>query len=230
MYIFLHFDSVILVCIWTHPRANVCTLSCVWFFATPQIVAHQAALSMEFSRQKYWSGLPLPTAGNLTDARTEPASLASPASPARGGRFFTTRPQRSPVSECHMVYVCDAHDISQQSYDSFDSLWLKSNICVQAWKMNVYNSVQFSSVVQSCRTLWPHESQHARPLCPSPTPVVHWDSRPSSRWCHPAISSSVIPFSSCPQSLPASESFPMSQVFTYVSLYTIVSDLSTGFK
>ena len=48
-----------------------------------------------------------------------------------------------------------------------------------------------------------HESQHARPPCPSPTPGVHWDSRPSSQWCHPAISSSVVPFSSCPQSLPS---------------------------
>ena len=54
----------------------------------------------------------------------------------------------------------------------------------------------------------PHESQHARPPCPSPTPRVHSDSHPSSQWCHPAISSSVVPFSSCPQSLRASESFP----------------------
>ena len=63
----------------------------------------------------------------------------------------------------------------------------------------------------------PHESQHARPPCPSPTPGVHSDSHPSSRWCHPAISSSVVPFSSCPQSLPASESFPMSQLFAWGS-------------
>ena len=61
-------------------------------------------------------------------------------------------------------------------------------------------------------SLRPHESQHARPPCPSPTPGVHSDSHPTSQWCHPAISSSVIPFSSCPQSLPASESFPMSQL------------------
>ena len=62
-------------------------------------------------------------------------------------------------------------------------------------------------------SLQPHESQHARPTCPSPTPRVHSDSRPSSQWCHPAISSSVVLFSSCPQSLPASGSFPMSQLF-----------------
>ena len=64
-------------------------------------------------------------------------------------------------------------------------------------------------------SLLPHESQHARPPCPSPTPRVHWDSRPLSQWCHPAISSSAVPFSSWPQSLPASESFPMSQLFAW---------------
>ena len=65
-------------------------------------------------------------------------------------------------------------------------------------------SVQFSHSVVS-NFLRPHELQHARPPCPSPTPGVHSDSCPSSQWCHPAISSSVVPFSSCPQSLPASE-------------------------
>ena len=73
-------------------------------------------------------------------------------------------------------------------------------------------TVQFScSVVSDSLRL--HEPQHARSPCPSPSPRVHSDSRPLSPWCHPAISSSVVPFSSCPQSLPASESFPMSQFF-----------------
>ena len=76
------------------------------------------------------------------------------------------------------------------------------------------SSVQFSFSVVS-NFLWPHEFQHARPLYPSPTPGVHSDSCPSSQWCHPAVSSSVIPFSSSPQSLPASKSFPMSQLFTW---------------
>ena len=66
-----------------------------------------------------------------------------------------------------------------------------------------FSSVQFSCSVASS-SLWPHESQHARPPCSSPNPGVHSDSCPLSQWCHPAISSSVIPFSSCPQSLPAS--------------------------
>ena len=69
-----------------------------------------------------------------------------------------------------------------------------------------FSSVQYSVVSDSLRS---HESQHARPPCPSPTPEVHSDSRPSSQWCHPTISSFVVPFSSCPQSLPASESFPI---------------------
>ena len=76
------------------------------------------------------------------------------------------------------------------------------------------SSVQFSHPVIS-DSLRPHESQHARPPCPPPTPRVHPNSCPWSWWCHPAISSSVIPFSSCPQSLPASESFPMSQLFAW---------------
>ena len=74
----------------------------------------------------------------------------------------------------------------------------------------IYYSVQFSRSVVS-KILWPHELQDTRLPCPSPAPRVH--SCPSGRWCHPAISSSVVPFSSCPQSLPASQSFPMSQLF-----------------
>ena len=76
-------------------------------------------------------------------------------------------------------------------------------------------------------SLRPHESQHARLSCPSSTPRVHPNSRPSSRWCHPAISSSVIPFSSCLQSLPASESFPMSQLFAWGGQSTGVSALAS---
>ena len=87
-------------------------------------------------------------------------------------------------------------------------------------------SVQFSCSVVS-NSLRPHESQHARPPCPSPTPGVHSDSWPSSQWCHPAISSSVIPFSSCPQSLPASESFPMSQLYAWGGQSTGVSALAS---
>ena len=88
------------------------------------------------------------------------------------------------------------------------------------------SSVQFSRSVVS-DSLWPQKRQPTRPPCPSPTPRVHSDSSPSSQWCHPAISSSVVPFSSCPQSLPASESFPMSQLFTWGGQSTGVSALAS---
>ena len=87
-------------------------------------------------------------------------------------------------------------------------------------------SDQISRSVLS-NSLRPHESQHTRPPCPSPTPGVHWDSRPSSQWCHPAISSSVVPFSSCPETLPASEPFPISQLFTWGGQSTGVSALAS---
>ena len=76
-------------------------------------------------------------------------------------------------------------------------------------------------------SLRPHESQHARPPCPSPTPGVHSDPHPLSQWCHPALSFSVVPFFSCPQSLPASGSFPMSQLFTWDGQSTRVSALAS---
>ena len=87
---------------------------------------------------------------------------------------------------------------------------LLASFCKRIW--NSIDSVQFSSVAQLCLTLWPHEPQHARPPCPSPTPCVYPNSCPLSQWCHSTISFSVIPFSSCPQSSPASGSFPRSQL------------------
>ena len=87
--------------------------------------------------------------------------------------------------------------------------------------LSQFSSVQFSHSVMS------DSVQHASPPCPSPTPGVHSDSCPSSQWCHPATSSSVIPFSSCPQSLPASESFPVSQLFAWGGQSTRVSALAS---
>ena len=96
--------------------------------------------------------------------------------------------------------------------------WIHVYVWLSLLTWNYHNivnqlSVQFSCSVVS-NSLQPHESQHARHPCPSLTPGVYSNSCPSSRWCHPSISSSVDPFSSCPQSLPASGSFPMSQLFT----------------
>ena len=118
--------------------------------------------------------------------------------------------------------------------------WVRSIPGIQGWfsihksitiqtkgKINhQFSSVQFSRSVMS-DSLRPHESQHSRPPCPSPTPGVHSDSRPSNQWCHLAISSSVVSFSSCPQSLPASESFPMSQLFAWGGQSTGVSALAS---
>ena len=86
---------------------------------------------------------------------------------------------------------------------------------------------QFSRSVVS-DSLWPHEPQPARPPCPSPTPGVHPNPRPLGQWCHPATSSSVVPFPSCPQSLPASGSFPVSQLFMWGGQSTGVSALASA--
>ena len=131
-------------------------------------------------------------------------------------------------------------DLEIQFIKSAFSTWRKINLKTQnqkwpgefTWKegdlpyLNMYQSVQLSHSVTS-NSLRPCELQHARPPCPSPTPRLHSNSHPSSRWCHPAISSSVVPFSSCPQSLPASESFPMSQLFTWGGQSTAVSALAS---
>ena len=104
------------------------------------------------------------------------------------------------ITELNMLTNLIAIDISQYIRASnYHIVHLKFTQC----------SVQFISVAQSCLTLRPHESQHARPPCQSPTPGVYPNSCPSSQPCHPAISSSVIPFSSCPQSLPTSGSFQL---------------------
>ena len=102
------------------------------------------------------------------------------------------------------------HSVSQLG--PFYNVW--RNFWYQNWGSAKFSSVQFSCSVLS-DSLQPHESQHARPPCPYPTPRVSPNSCSSSQWCHPAISSSVVPFSSCPQSLPASGSFSMSQLFTW---------------
>ena len=101
----------------------------------------------------------------------------------------------------------------------------KAMWCISLSSMTIRSDHISCSVMSN--SLQPHESQHTRPPCPSPTPGVHSGSRPSSQWCHPAISSSVVPFSSCPQSLPASESFPVSQLFTWGGQSTGVSALAS---
>ena len=104
-------------------------------------------------------------------------------------------------------------------------IWL----CFKTNSLTHYYYIQFSSVqsLSHVQLFGPHESQHSRPPCPSPTPGVHSDSHPLSQWCCPAISSSVVPFSSCPQFLTALETFPMSQIFTWGGQSNGVSALAS---
>ena len=137
-----------------------------------------------------------------------------------------------------MARIWPLHDHSQLMLSSHNRFimflleaWVNTDTIAvstnRSFVMKRWNIYQFSSVAQSCLTLQPHESQHARPPCPSPTPRGRSESCPSSQWCHPAISSSVVPFSSCPQSLPASKSFPMSQLFAWGGQRTGVSALAS---
>ena len=114
--------------------------------------------------------------------------------------------------------------VSLSLKDTLKSFLITCSVCLRI--VTQFSSVQFShSVVPD--SLWPHESQPARPPCPSPSHGVHSDSCPPSQWCHPAISSSVVPFSFCPKSLPVSESFPMTQLFTWGGQRTGVSALTS---
>ena len=101
--------------------------------------------------------------------------------------------------------------MEQQKGSIFGKAYVKAVYFYLAYLTYMQSSVQFSCSVVSC--LWLHEAQHTRPPCPSPIPRVHSNPCPLSWWCHPTISSSVIPFSSCPQSFPESWSFQMSQLF-----------------
>ena len=162
---------------WWGPWAVVLKLYCVTHSvmtnsAAPRTVAGQAPLSMGFSRQEYWSGLPFPSPGDLPHPGTEP---------------------RPPALQADAV---PSEPSGKQAFQGCSSV------------------SQFSRSVM-CNSLQPCESQHARPPCPSPTPGVYSNSCPSSRWGRPAISSSVVPCSSFPQSLPASGSFPMSRLFAW---------------
>ena len=125
--------------------------------------------------------------------------------------FWSTEAQTAGIVK--VTQVMTQNEAIPRSSD----LWPCCDSTLPLFNFRSLESVQFSHSVVS-DSLWPHELQLARPPCPSPTPGVHSNSHPSSRWCHPAILSSVIPFSSCPQSLPASESFPMSQLFAWNSL------------
>ena len=125
-----------------------------------------------------------------------------------------------------ITYACTLLARTQKTHLTEKKPGKSSPAVFQVGKEVQFSSVQFSHSVMS-DSFRPHESQHARPPCPSPTPGAHSNSCPSSWRCHPAISSSVVPFSSCPQSLPASGSFPISQLFAWGGQSTGVSALAS---
>ena len=131
-------------------------------------------------------------------------------------------PTRASASEAKELenHSCRLWGSSNRQLPVFRKVYMYTHIL----QLLRWDQISHSVVSSSLR---PNESQHARPPWPSPTPRVHSDSRPSSQWCHPAISSSVVPFSSCPQSLPASESFPMSQLFAWGAQSIGVSALAS---
>ena len=161
--------------------------------ATPETAAHQAPLSLGFSRQEHWSGLPFPSPMHESEKWKRSRSVMSDSSRPHG--LQPTRllhpwdfPGKSTGVGCHCL------------------LWLY---------LQLGPNVSVSSV-QSLSHIWffvTHGLQQTRLPCPSPTPGACSNSCPSSRWCHPTISSSVVPFSSRLQSSPASGSFPKSQFF-----------------
>ena len=189
--------------------SSVQSLSCVWLFLTSWITAHQASLSFTISRSllKLMSIESVIPSNHLILC----CSLLLPsifpsirvfynesALHIRWPKYWSFSLSINPSNE-YTVLI------------SFRIVWSDLFAVLFLLLISLYYCLQFScSVVFD--SLWPHEWQQARASCPSPTPGVHSNSRPSSRWCHPAISSSVVPFSSCPQSLPASGSFPMSQL------------------
>ena len=221
-------------------------LSCVRFFVTLWTVAHQAPLSMGFSRQEYWSGLPIPSPGNLPNPGLEPSS------PTLQADTLTSEPSGKPkhllicVSLIADVSVSKSNDkfwspciplhscwpslvrylqglepsqwgpkclstcLSQEFHLSWIS-FLPPSLCLESTRIFV--------VVQSLSCVWLFvipwtAGRHA--FYSSLSPGVCSNSCPLSCWCHPAISSSIILFSSCPQSFPASGSFPVSQLFASV--------------
>ena len=156
----------------------------VRLFAILQSVAHRAPPSMGFSRQEYWSGLPFPSPADLPNPRIEPRSPVLQA----GNPQATSRPPGKPYKNTTKAVLCPSACPEHMS------------LCLSRPHVNLV-------VVQSFAHVWPHRLQHTRLSCPSPSSGACSNSRPSSQWRQPTMSSSAIPFSSCLQSFPASGSF-----------------------
>ena len=164
---------------------------------TPWTVARQSPLSIRFPGQEYWNGLPFPSPGDLPDAGIKSVSSAL------AGKFFSAEPPEKP-------YFWNKNIFSPVLMPGTFGMVLKN--FQRCTITSTFSSVQFSHSVMS-NSLWPHGLQHTRPPWTSPSAGVSPNPYPWNWWCHPTISSSVVPFS-CLQSFPASGSFPMSQFFT----------------
>ena len=205
-------------------------LSRVWLFATPWTAAHQASLSFTISNSKGWDVVKLIifTASSRALSKTGLFFFKLPACDCEGYNtsviwnhslpLFVLRYQQSDPALLlpywlHMSTSQKRH-LLHYNDKGFDLMraWGSLQPLLFSWFCLPRFSVQFSHSVVS-DSLRPHGLQHARPPYPSPTPRACSNSCPSSQWCHPIISSSVIPFSSCLQSFPASGSFPRSQFF-----------------
>ena len=211
-------------------------LSRVWFFAIPWTVDHQALLSMVLSTQARileWAAISSPRGSSwpriellqLSHWLTDSLTLSHLGNHAMTGFLNPS---------WHLLVVSKNNKnnkkIMSLGKKEQEEIWhwndttknrvpfpfhcFKYKKLFVSYEINYFSSVQFNRSVVS-DSLWPQELPHTRLSCPSPTPGVHSNSGPLCWWCHQAISSSVVPFSSCPQSLPASESFPMSQLFAW---------------
>ena len=179
-------------------------LSCVQLSVTPWIIVCQAPLSMGFPRQEYWSREPYPSPVYVLNPEIKPRS------PALQAGSLPPEPPAQLYKACVTSYLSLCKCWTVNNYWLFKVLLTVSALgCSFPFQ---FTSVQFSRSVVS-DSMQPHELQHSRPPCPSPTPRVYWNSCPLSQQCHPTISSSVIPFFSCLQSFPASGPFQMSQLF-----------------
>ena len=188
------------------------SLSRVWLFEIPWTVVFQAPLSMRFHRQEY---LPVKcVAISFSRGSSQPRDWTH--------IFCISYIGRQILED---LVTREAYTLRGFRTNDTEVHWTSSPVDASLSTVRL-SSVQFSHSVVS-DSLRPHESQHARPPCPSPAPGVHPDSCPLSQWCHPAISSSVVPFSSCPQSLPRSKSFPMSQLIAWDGQSTGVSALAS---
>ena len=183
------------------------------------MAAHQVPPSLGFSRQEHWSGLLFPFPMHESEKWKWSCSVMSDSSPPHGLQpTRLLRPWDFPGKSTGVCSPINLNAYIEAPRPIRQCLLVPGQFkvyrnCFDQWRHTC--SIQFSPSVVS-NSLRPHESQHTRPPCPSPTPGVHSDSHPLSLWCYPAISSPVIPFSSCPQSLPASESSPVSQLFSWV--------------